>query len=249
MRRAVAAMLVCVVVLVGWAVLEAQQIGWFRMKTLASAAKHDVTRWVMGDDRHLTVADQPIICWGDSLTAGFGTSSFRDFPGILEHVFGRATMNYGIPKETSEQIKDRFLNRQKVEGPEFAIIWAGRNDSWLPDQVLRNVDAMVSSLNPGSKYLVLGVTTSDKATEHKGGEDYALITHINDTLAQRYGSRFVPIQDILLSQANSRFAEDVRNVAEGTIPRSLRSDHLHLNDAGSGEVAVAVQHALVANGW
>jgi lysophospholipase L1-like esterase len=195
------------------------------------------------------MADAPIHCWGDSLTSGYGGSAWHDYPHLLHTVYQRKTVNLGIPKETSVDIKERFLKRPRLPGPETVVIWAGRNDSYLPDQVIASVAEMVNSLNPGSKYLVLGVTSSDTPNEFAGQPDHDSIEKINRAFSTSYGSRYLPIKDLLIARANRRFDEDVRNVANGTIPRSLRSDRLHLNDAGAVEVAVAVNRAFVENGW
>jgi lysophospholipase L1-like esterase len=220
-----------------------------RGRALASALYNDGKRLVVGDYRSLHVADLPIHFWGDSLTSGYGGSAWRDYPHMLQAIFQRRTVNLGIPKETSSDIKARFLQRPRIAGPESVVIWAGRNDSYLPDQVIANVAAMVASLNPGSKYLVLGVTTADMPNEFVGEPDHNSILKINAALKAAYGERFVPINDLLLAKANHRFEEDRLAVSRGTLPRSLRSDKLHLNDAGALEVAVAVNDAFVRLGW
>lgn len=220
-----------------------------RVRSLASALFHDVRRAVTSDDRSLMATDDVVQCWGDSLTSGYGASFRHDYPTVLERFYQRKAHNFGIPKETSTQIKDRFIARKNQDAAETVVIWAGRNDSWLPDQVISNIAAMVASMGPEDRYIVLGVTTSDSPTEYVGGKDYAHIQTINETLRKTYGERFLPINDILISKANLRFEQDRISVARGTLPRSLRSDRLHMNDAGTLEVAVAVNDKLTKLGW
>lgn len=220
-----------------------------RVRSLAAALFHDIRRAVTSDERSLMAKDDVVQCWGDSLTSGYGASFRHDYPTVLERFYQRRTLNYGVPKETSTQIKERFLARKNQEAAETVVIWVGRNDSWLPDQVISNIAAMVASLGPEDRYIVLGVTTSDNPTEYVGGKDYIHIHAINAALKATYGDRFLPINDILIDKVNPRFEQDRISVARGTIPRSLRSDHLHLNDAGALEVAVAVNDKLTRLGW
>jgi hypothetical protein len=108
---------------------------------------------------------------------------------------------------------------------------------------------MVSSLNPSSRYLVLGIVNADVENERQGGVSYARITELNTRLEKVYGPRYVPVREALLAAANRRFAEDVRCFDEDIVPASLRSDSLHLNDVGQAVVAESVQAAMVANRW
>ena len=68
-------------------------------------------------------ADMPrIICWGDSLTSGWGSNkaiietddvtynaSFKSYPEILSDLTGMPTSNYGYPGATSEEIVLRYV--------------------------------------------------------------------------------------------------------------------------------------------
>jgi lysophospholipase L1-like esterase len=193
--------------------------------------------------------DEAFVYWGDSLTSGYGSGFGHDFPSLITFLYHRRSINLGKPGETSGQIRDRFLARAKPSGPEAVVIWAGRNNAYQPEEVERDIASMVSSLNPSSRYLVLGIVNADVENERQGGVSYARITELNTRLAKVYGPRYVPVREALLAAANRRFAEDVRCFDEDIVPASLRSDSLHLNDVGQAVVAESVQAAMVANRW
>ena len=52
-----------------------------------------------------------------------------------------------------------------------------------------------------------------------------------------------------LIAAAGQTADDQQDAAAGLIPRSLRSDALHLNDAGYAIVAAAWVAGTIAMGW
>lgn len=193
--------------------------------------------------------DGPFVYWGDSLTAGYGSGLGHDFPSLITFLYHRPSINMGRPGETSGQIRDRFLARLRSTGPEAVVIWAGRNNAYQTEEVERDVALMVSSLNPGSRYLVLGILNSDTEQERRGGEGYTQLTALNIILANSYGRHYVPVREKLIAAANRRFEEDARNLEDDVVPASLRSDSLHLNDVGQAIVAESVQAAMVANGW
>ena len=193
--------------------------------------------------------DQPFTCWGDSLTYGSNATYRHNYSDILFEVYHRPTVNRGIPSETSTQIARRMLARDKGVGPESVIIWAGRNNAWRPDEVEADIASMVASLKPGSKYLVLGVVNADEDGERRGEEGYQLVMRLNADLSRTYGSRFVPVREELVGNANLRWPEDQADVATDVVPISLRTDTVHLNDHGHAIVAGAIERAMINNRW
>ena len=214
-----------------------------------SAVFHDVVRFVTAGQYVPEEGDAPITCWGDSLTSGYRDTLRHDFPSLLTYLYHRPTVNRGVPSETSGDIKSRMLRRSKPSREETVVIWAGRNNADLPEQIKSDIQEMVASLNPGSKYLVIGIINADEPEERKGQEEYNKIIQLNKDLALIYKARFVPIREILISNANRRFAADIENLDQDVVPSSLRFDELHLNDLGQAIVANSVERALVANGW
>lgn len=83
------------------------------------------------------------------------------------------------------------------------------------------------------------------------GEDAGTVAAwqaLNARLSARYGSRFVDLMG-LLQAANDGSGNDLADIAAGYVPRSKRSDAVHLNNAGYAVVAGAMYAATVAFGW
>ena len=70
----------------------------------------------------------------------------------------------------------------------------------------------------------------------------------NATLSATYGARFVNLLQVL-KDANDGSPDDLADIAAGYVPRSLRSDAVHLNDAGYAIVAAAMRAAHLSMGW
>ena len=198
-----------------------------------------------GDARAATID-----CWGDSLTAGKGAGLGHDFPSLLGFLFDRPANNKGVAGETSRQIATRMLSRTVSDTPESVVLWAGRNDDLSDLSATEgNIDGMIASLPAGSRYLVLGMLNGDMQRERRGGDRYAAILALNRDLQQRYGANFVPIREILVAHGRNGSDDDRAAAADDVVPPSLRADALHLNARGQAAVAIALDEAMIANGW
>lgn len=129
--------------------------------------------------------------------------------------------------------------------PRIAWIWSGRNDYTAPATVKANIAAMIASLGH-TRFLVASVLNA--SGEGTGSSALDTITALNADLAGLYGRRFVDLRAALLANHNGS-SGDLDDIAAGIPPRSLRSDGIHLNDAGYAVVAGAMQAATVARGW
>lgn len=125
----------------------------------------------------------------------------------------------------------------------IAWLWLGRNGASEGHEVVADIAATVAFLGH-RRYLVGAVlpSASDDA------EALAGVSALNAALLVGHGSRFVDLV-ALLQMGHDGSAEDLADVAAGLVPRSLRSDAIHLNDAGYASVAGAMQAATLAMGW
>lgn len=124
-----------------------------------------------------------------------------------------------------------------------AWLWMGRNGAQAGRTIVGDIAAAVASLGH-SRFLVGGVLPSTADS----GAVLAQFNALNGQLASTYGPRFVDLPALLMAAADGS-PEDASDVAAGFVPRSLRSDHLHLNDAGYALVARAFHAAHLAMGW
>lgn len=125
----------------------------------------------------------------------------------------------------------------------IAWLWMGRNGAAPGHDVVGDVAASVGALGHG-RYLVGAILPS--ASDSPGALDAIVAT--NAALATAHGDRFVDLF-ATLTAAQDGSGDDLADVAGGLVPRSLRSDAVHLNDAGYALVAAAMRDATLAMGW
>ncbi|MEW6074874.1 MAG: GDSL-type esterase/lipase family protein [Candidatus Omnitrophota bacterium] len=69
-----------------------------------------------------------IICFGDSITAGYGVSPGQDYPAQLAKLLGRPVINAGNSGETSRDALKRLVPDVLKKDPCLVIIEFGGND-------------------------------------------------------------------------------------------------------------------------
>jgi len=186
-----------------------------------------------------------IAWWGDSLTRGVGATSIANTArGQLATLTGKyvGPSNAGIGGDTSTQIRTRMLAATDKHA-RSTIIWAGRNNPNDPVTVIADVGAMVAALGH-QRFLVLSVINGEIAAEYSGGNTYFNMAVINTALLAIYGARFLNIRTTLATSYNPGIPQDVIDHGHDIVPSSLRSDPVHLNDAGYLLVAQAIQNSL-----
>jgi lysophospholipase L1-like esterase len=181
-----------------------------------------------------------LVAWGDSLTAGTGTTggslSADAYPYRLGTLLHLGTINLGVGGESSTQIKTRLLAAATSVWSKPTIIWAGRNNFSAPATVKADIAAMVASLGH-TNYIVLSVLNGSGTTEWAGQSDYITITQLNADLAATYGARYLDVRSYLVSLYDAAQPQDVIDHGHDVPPASLRFDGIHLNNAGYQAVA------------
>lgn len=190
-----------------------------------------------------------VAAWGDSLTTSAGaTGDSTRYPAVASALFTphRAVANMGAGSETSTQIRTRFMADATLRR-RTAWLWAGRNNYGDPATVKADIAAMIAAL-PHDRYLVGSILNGNYLPgEGLGGSNYSTITGLNAGLAALYGPRFVDIRGALINAADP--VADAGDVLADIVPASLRTDNIHLNDAGYAVVAAAFKAANDAMGW
>ena len=132
----------------------------------------------------------------------------------------------------------------------ICIFWYGRNNYGDAQSVRNDIQASVNHLKPlNKKYLVLSVLNGNYGNEKKGGAGYNNIISLNRSLAAIYTNNYLDIRSILISNYDPNDPGDVEDYNNDVVPRSLRSDNIHLNDKGYTIVAQEVQKAMRELGW
>lgn len=119
-----------------------------------------------------------------------------------------------------------------------AWLWLGRNGAQGGYTVEGDIAASVTSLRH-DRYFVMSPLVPTAAGDP---------STLNARLAATYGTRFANVLAELQSHGNGG-TDDNADIAAGIVPRSLRSDGVHLNDAGYAYVAAFMVAKQAAAGW
>jgi len=82
-----------------------------------------------------------IVAFGDSLTAGTGTSEELAYPAVLSGLIKHAVINAGVSGETSAEGLERLPDMLQDHNPKLVLLCLGGND------MLRKLDLAVTEAN------------------------------------------------------------------------------------------------------
>lgn len=173
-----------------------------------------------------------LICFGDSITAGYGLPAGQSFPDALERKLSHSGYSYKVNNQgtSGATTKDAVstLNAVLALHPDVVIVEFGGNDGLrgLPlDATRRNLDTVLSTLtNAHIKVLLAGITLPPNY-----GPDYIQsFEAIFRDLAAKHHTAFVPMI--------------YKNLAH--VPGTLQADGIHPTAKGSEIIADTLMPAL-----
>ena len=91
----------------------------------------------------------PIVCFGDSLTAGFGADEGRDYPSVLRSKLDLPVINAGVSGDTTADGLRRLERDVLQQDPKIVIITLGGNDFMrgVPrEEILRNMGTIIDRI-------------------------------------------------------------------------------------------------------
>ncbi len=166
-----------------------------------------------------------IVCFGDSLTAGYGADDGQSYPDFLQKAldaqgYRYRVVNEGISGNTTKDGVDRLAQVIAMK-PDVVVLEFGGNDGLrgLKVQTTRtNLSTMIAGLKKsGAKVVLAGITLPPDY-----GADYVnSFTASYPTLAKQFN---VPVLPFLL--------KDVYGV-----PGMMQADNTHATDRGNEMVA------------
>jgi acyl-CoA thioesterase I len=146
----------------------------------------------------LFAADRPVlVCYGDSITAGYGVQSGQAYPDLLARKLDAAGYRYKVVNQgtSGATTKDAVagLHAMMLLHPEVVIVEFGGNDGLrgLPlDQTRRNLDTVLTTLQGAHiRVLLAGITLPPNY-----GSDYIhSFEQLFSDLAARHRVAFVPM--------------------------------------------------------
>lgn len=211
----------------------------------------------------------PFIPYGDSLTFGTDSSVYPTKTWVFLVSRGLNTVrrryNYGVGGESITAIRQRFVAAIAGHVSEFpnAIysLEGGYNSiangaaSIINDATLM-INAMTAA-QPNGKWIFIGIPNGTlTAGEGIGGDRYNTIVAANAGIAAVAGSRFLDIRQWLIDNGIAAAGltattDDLADISNGIVPRSLRAadQSVHWNDYGQIAVATAVRQKLQVLGY
>lgn len=159
---------------------------------------------------NLATPQEGIVCFGDSITAGFGASAGNDYPAVLQRLLGEPVHNAGVNGDTTGSALSRLERDVLVYRPRVVIVELGGNDFLrkVPrEEVFRNLDRMLGEIVRAGSIPVL--------------------------VHAKFGLLSDPYYDGYAEVAKRHNAVLVSNVLKNILgnPRHM-SDQIHPNDAG-----------------
>ena len=181
----------------------------------------------------LHAADRPLlVCFGDSITAGYGLQTGQSFPDALQRDLDTRGYHYKVNNQgaSGATTKDAVAGLRSILllHPEIVIVEFGGNDGLrgLPlDQTRRNLDQVLTTLeNAHIKILLAGITLPPNY-----GNDYIqAFEQVFRDLAAKHHTAFVPM-----------IYKDLVHV-----PGAIQPDGIHPTAKGSGIIADTLLPAL-----
>jgi len=171
-------------------------------------------------------ADRPtIVCYGDSITAGYGLQPGQSFPDALQRDLDQQGYRYKVENRgtSGATTKDAVANVRAIiqSHPAVVVVEFGGNDGLRglpPEQTQKNLDAVLSALNEAHiKVLLAGITLPPNY-----GPDYIQsFAKVFRDLAAKHRVTFIPM-----------VYKDLINV-----PGTIQQDGIHPTSKGSEIIA------------
>lgn len=181
---------------------------------LSGCAKHQI--------RNLDAKGKNIICFGDSITFGYGASAGEDYPAVLSKLTQIPVINAGVDGDTTFLALDRLDNDVLVKNPRLVIVEFCGNDfiKKIPRQdTLNNLSKMIDRIQEKGAMVAL--------VDISSGMFFQEYRDVFKRLAAQKGAIFIPV---VLSKI-------ITNPA-------MKSDFLHPNARGYKIVAKRIYDVI-----
>jgi lysophospholipase L1-like esterase len=185
--------------------------------------------------------DVDLLFLGDSITQGWSDNSVWK-----RHYAPRGAANFGIGGDRTQHVLWR-IEHGEIDGinPRVAVLMIGTNNigSNSPEEIAEGVKAIVGRLReklPMTKLLVLGVFprgfdgSREFVKAHEAAKPSDAPSKINALIAKLDDGKMVKYMDITKAFLND----------DGTIPKALMPDFLHLSESGYRRWADAMEPTL-----
>lgn len=168
--------------------------------------------------RNLQSQGETVVCFGDSLTEGFGAGRGEDYPSILASHLGMRVLNAGERGDTTTAALGRLERDVLQHNPRLVIVLLGGNDflRQVPlEETKKNLEEIVRRIQQQGAMVAIAGLRLGLFTDEYG--------RIYQEIARKYRALYIP------------------EVLKGILSNSqLKSDSIHPNGAGYRLVAERV---------
>ncbi len=129
------------------------------MKRLAIVASVLAATLTVGCGGGRTLGPGPVVCFGDSLTAGVGAPAGESYPEQLGRRIEREVINAGVPGDTTATALARLQRDVLARRPAAVLITLGGNDlkNGVPrEQAFTNLETIVRRIQGAGALVVVG---------------------------------------------------------------------------------------------
>ncbi|OGL23165.1 hypothetical protein A2791_05815 [Candidatus Saccharibacteria bacterium RIFCSPHIGHO2_01_FULL_46_30] len=167
------------------------------------------------------------------------------------YTFTRSTPGYAINVAASTPIQTGFEYHDHLP-----IIWTGRNSTLLPGAVTAIpalIESMLKNTRQRDRALVLSIPPIN--TEVTGSANRTTLDAVNAAIRDAFASNFVDVAawvrdpNVITALGYTLTGQDTTDIANGVTPSQLRTDTLHLNDAGYNVLNAAIEHEFKSRGY
>lgn len=167
-----------------------------------------------------------ILAFGDSLTAGVGTTEARSYPAVLAALTGLNVINSGVSGETTDSGLERLPQELDRADPDLLILIEGGNDILQNrsfSEIKTNITGMIElAKSRGIPVVLIGIPQ------------------------KKLFSDSAPFYEELAAQFQLVFDGDL--IADLQRSPSLKSDYVHFNANGYRKMAESIYKLLAENG-
>lgn len=100
-----------------------------------------------------------IICFGDSLTSGFGAPAGKDYPAQLSRLLEMPVINAGVAGDTTARALERLQQDVLSRSPRIVLITLGGNDlknRVPPKAAFANLEHIVRTIQAAGALVIVG---------------------------------------------------------------------------------------------
>lgn len=182
-----------------------------------------LTGCVKREIKNIDSKGKNIICFGDSLTLGYGVNPGEDYPASLAKMLDIPVVNTGIDGDTSIEAIKRIKTDILDKDPLLVIIEFGGNDFLrkIPlDETIKNVEKMIQEIeSKGAMVAIVDISSTMLMSDY--GRELR-------RLSKKYNTIFIP------------------RILSGILTNpSLKSDFIHPNAEGYKVVARKICQTII----